>query len=70
VLICFIYKTNFDNGLTEHEFDHVFFGTTNTNPVINKEEVESFVWVDVNNLISDIKTDPNKYTSWFKIAME
>ena len=48
----------------------MFLGTTDTNPLINKEEVESFVWVDVNNLISDIKTNPNKYTSWFKIAME
>lgn len=66
----FIYKTNFDNGLIEHEFDHVFFGACDTNPVINKEEVESFIWVDVKNLISDIKTNPNKYTSWFKIAME
>ena len=48
----------------------MFFGTTDKKPVINKEEVESFVWVDVNNLISDIKTNPNKYTSWFKIGME
>lgn len=66
----FIYKTNFDNGLIEHEFDHVYFGTSNNNPVINKEEVESYSWVDVKNLIADIKTNPNKYTSWFKIAME
>ena len=66
----FIYKTSFDNGLIEHEFDHVFFGNSNKNPIINKEEVESYVWMDEKKIISDIKNNPNKYTSWFKIAME
>ena len=41
----FIYKTNFDNGLTEHEFDHVFIGHTDTNPTINPEEVDSYKWI-------------------------
>jgi len=66
----FIYKTNFENGLTEHEFDHVFFGTSNENPLINKEEVENYVWMNINEIISDIKKHPEKYTSWFKIAMQ
>lgn len=66
----FIYKTSFDIGLIEHEFDHVFFGNSNKNPIINKEEVESYVWMDEKKIISDIKNNPNKYTSWFKIAME
>lgn len=66
----FTYKTNFDNGLTEHEFDHVFFGTTTVNPIINKDEVESFVWVEIDKLKMDIDLNPDKYTSWFKIALE
>jgi isopentenyl-diphosphate delta-isomerase len=66
----FTYKTNFDNGLIEHEFDHVFFGTTTLNPIINKDEVESFVWIDLDKLKTDIELNPDKYTSWFKIAME
>lgn len=66
----FTYKTNFDNGLIEHEFDHVFFGTTTVNPIINKDEVESFVWVDIDKLKIDIDLNPDKYTSWFKIAVE
>jgi len=66
----FIYKTPFDNQLTEHEFDHVFVGYTNDNPVINKEEVDSFKWVGLDSLKKEIKTSPELFTSWFKIAME
>ena len=66
----FIYKTNFDNGLTEHEFDHVFIGHTDTNPTINPEEVDSYKWISLEELKASIKTNPELYTSWFKIAME
>lgn len=66
----FIYKTNFDNGLTEHEFDHVFFGNCDQDPSINPEEVESFLWMDTREIMDDIEKDPEKYTSWFKIAMK
>lgn len=66
----FIYKTNFDNGLIEHEFDHVFFGNCDHEPSINLEEVERYLWKDVIEIMDDIKKDPEKYTSWFKIAMK
>ena len=66
----FIYKTKFDNGLTEHEFDHIFFGTSNENPTINAEEVDSFVWMSVEALKQKINLKPNEFTSWFKIAVK
>jgi isopentenyl-diphosphate delta-isomerase len=66
----FIYKTKFDNGLTEHEFDHIFFGTSNANPTINTEEVDSFVWMSVEALKQKINLKPNEFTSWFKIAVK
>lgn len=66
----FIYKTNFDNGLTEHEFDHVFIGKSDSNPIINPEEVDSFKWISLEELKANIKTNPELYTSWFKIALE
>jgi isopentenyl-diphosphate delta-isomerase len=65
----FIYKTNFDNGLIEHEFDHVFFGNCDQDPSINPQEVESFLWMDTKDIMDDIEKNPEKYTSWFKIAM-
>ncbi len=66
----FVYKTKFDNGLTEHEFDHVFIGNYNENPVLNEDEAEEYKWVDLNKVKEDVKKFPQNYTSWFKIALE
>lgn len=65
----FVYKANFDNGLTEHELDHIMVGTYNEDPVINPEEVAAFKWVDMADLLLDIELHPEKYTAWFKIIM-
>ena len=66
----FIYKAPFDNGLTEHELDHVMIGYYNNNPVINKEEVESFKWMTLEEVKSDIDLQPEIYTEWFKIIFK
>ena len=66
----FIYKTPFENGLTEHELDYILIGYTNSNPIINKEEVENFKWVLKDTVKKDIQVNPHLYTSWFKIALE
>lgn len=66
----FIYKTPFDNGLTEHELDYVLTGITNQNPTLNKEEVESYKWQSISDIKKDIISNPGQYTSWFKIALE
>jgi isopentenyl-diphosphate delta-isomerase len=66
----FIYKTEFDNALTEHEFDHIFFGTTDREPAINTEEVAEFKWVSVENIKKQIASHPDEFTSWFKIAVK
>ena len=66
----FIYKTEFENGLIEHEFDYVLVGFTNQNPMLNIEEVESFKWQSIIDIKMDISSNPQNYASWFKIAME
>jgi isopentenyl-diphosphate Delta-isomerase len=65
----FIYKTPFDNDLTEYEFDHVFVGHSDEDPVINKNEVESFKWKNIEEIKADLILFPNTFTSWFKIAI-
>ena len=40
-LFTFIYKASFDNGLTEHELDHVMLGYSDEDPNINIDEVAS-----------------------------
>jgi len=66
----FIYKAELDNQLTEHEFDHVFYGVFDNDPIINKDEAEDFKWVDMEILNNDIIKNENNYTVWFKIAFE
>ncbi|MCF8425040.1 MAG: isopentenyl-diphosphate Delta-isomerase [Bacteroidia bacterium] len=66
----FIYKTEFDNGLIEHEFDYVLVGFTNQNPILNREEVESFKLQTITDIKMDISSNPQNYASWFKIALE
>tara|TARA_B100001250_G_scaffold130685_1_gene111516 strand:+ start:150 stop:668 length:519 start_codon:yes stop_codon:yes gene_type:complete len=69
-LLSFIYKAEFDNGLTEHEFDHVLIGKYNSDPIINKLEVCDWKWIDLNVLRQDILDNPEIYTIWFKIIFE
>lgn len=68
--ISFIYKASFDNGLTEHEYDHVLIGTYEKDPVINPDEVADWKWMSLPNIRKDIMTSPHKYTAWFKIIFE
>lgn len=68
--ISFIYKAPFDNGLTEHEYDHVLLGKYNGEPTINPEEVASWKWMTVEDVKVDIAFHPYNYTEWFKIIFE
>ncbi|MGC6285029.1 MAG: isopentenyl-diphosphate Delta-isomerase [Polaribacter sp.] len=66
----FIYKAPFDNGLTEHELDHVMVGYYNEDPIINRDEVEAFKWMTLDDVKTDIENRPELYTAWFKIIFE
>lgn len=63
----FIYKAPFDNGLTEHELDHVMIGTYNEPPIINTTEVAAYQWMTLEDVKSNINLHPEIYTEWFKI---
>tara|TARA_R110001583_G_scaffold4351_4_gene25263 strand:- start:21698 stop:22216 length:519 start_codon:yes stop_codon:yes gene_type:complete len=66
----FIYKAPFDNGLTEHELDHIMVGIYNDEPNINKDEVESYKWMSLEAIKNDIDAQPEIYTAWFKIIFD
>lgn len=69
-LFHFIYKAPFDNGLTEHELDHVMIGYSNQEPKINPEEVESWKWMKIEDIKNDMEIHPEIYTVWFKIIFD
>ncbi|MCL7754219.1 isopentenyl-diphosphate Delta-isomerase [Polaribacter sp. Z022] len=66
----FIYKAPFDNGLTEHELDHVMVGYYDDVPEINKEEVEAYKWMTLEAVKNDMELNPQEYTEWFKIIFD
>jgi isopentenyl-diphosphate Delta-isomerase len=64
----FIYKASFDNGLTEHEFDHVFIGKYDGKIEPNTDEVESYQFLNTAEIEKELKENPTKFTVWFAIA--
>ena len=66
----FIYRAELDNNLIENEFDHVFYGIYNDDPILNTDEADDFKWIDMETLKNDIDNNADKYTVWFKIAFD
>ena len=66
----FIYRTEFENGLIEYEFDHVYIGYYDRDPIVNPDEANGFKWLPANELLKDIRSNPASYTVWFRIIME
>ncbi len=66
----FVYRAPLENGLIEHEFDHVFVGISNVDPMLNPEEACDWKWIDMASLREDIQLNPKKYTYWFKEILD
>jgi isopentenyl-diphosphate delta-isomerase len=64
----FIYRTEYENGLTEFEFDHVYTGTYSGDLNPDKQEVKDYCFRSMIDIEEDLLQRPEKYTSWFKIA--
>jgi isopentenyl-diphosphate delta-isomerase len=69
-IFAFKYKAELDNGLIEHEFDHVLIGFSDETPHLNLEEVSAFKWVSIEKIKSDMRENPAHYTAWFRILIE
>ncbi len=64
----FTYRAQLDKGLTEHEFDHVYFGFTDKVPKPDPQEVMDWKYISVEELQKEISTRPDDYTEWLKIC--
>jgi len=69
-IFSFIYKVKLDNNLFEHEYDHVFTGKFDGEPIPNPEEADGWKWVDVEELKNDIKENPDAYSYWLKKSID
>jgi len=66
----FIYHATFDNGLTEHELDHVLIGFSEEIPNPNPYEVHEYKWMPLPEIAKSIRDNPELYTVWFRIAFD
>ncbi len=64
----FTYRSDFDNGLTEFEFDHVFAGFYDGEIMPDKAEVNDYCYKSVEAIKDSLQSHPGKYTTWFAIA--
>ena len=69
-LFYFIYKAELENGLYEHEADHVFVGKTDADPKPDKNEVMEWKWMDVTAISADMDANPTNYTIWFQLIFK
>lgn len=65
----FTYQAEFENGLFEHEFDHVFVGQYDGKVFPNPHEVADYCYKSIREIKSDLLIAPASYTPWFKIAL-
>ncbi|OIO27728.1 isopentenyl-diphosphate delta-isomerase [Candidatus Micrarchaeota archaeon CG_4_10_14_0_2_um_filter_60_11] len=65
----FTYEAKLDHGLTEHEFDHVFFGDYDGEIKPNPEEVGGYRWIGLGALEKEVAAHPEKFTAWFKVTL-
>jgi len=63
----FLYKAELGNGLTEHEYDHVYYGYTNEKPVPDNNEVAAWSYLSMDELDNRLREQPAKFTVWFHL---
>lgn len=61
----FIYKTDFSNGLIEHELDYVLKGFSDASPNINTLEVNAYKWISKEELQLELSKNSENFTFWF-----
>ena len=68
----FQYNAHFDNGLSEHEIDHVLVGEVAPDILVapNPDEVNAFRWVSVDDLRAEYAAHPEQFTPWMMQALE
>lgn len=67
-LFSFTYEAEVENGLIEHEFDHVFIGRYDQKVHADPHEVADYAYEDMERIKWAIENQPSKFTSWFKLA--
>ena len=66
----FIYNAKLENGLIEHEFDHVFTGLADRPPKPDEKEVGGWRYISIDKLDAELRAKPEQFTEWFRICCD
>lgn len=69
-LFHFVYHARLEDGLVEHEYDHVLVGHFDGIPEADLTEVAEWKWVEVATLRADLEEHPERYTYWFRLSFD
>jgi isopentenyl-diphosphate delta-isomerase len=67
-IFSFTYKADVENGLIEHEFDHVFTGEWEREINFNREEVAAVHYQRMADIKASLQAQPHHFTTWFRLA--
>ena len=68
-LLRYTYRAELDNGLIEHEVDHVFIGRFDGVPTPDPAEVSEWRWVAPDALDAEMALAPGNFTAWFRLLL-
>lgn len=66
----YTYRAELENGLIEHEYDHVYIGKYNGSPDPNPDEADDWRYASVDSLRKEMIVAPERFTPWFKMLFE
>jgi isopentenyl-diphosphate delta-isomerase len=69
-LFSFTYRAEMEDGLWEHEIDHVLIGHHDAEPRPDPAEVAEWRWIDPDSLRLEMQREPENFTPWLRPALE
>jgi isopentenyl-diphosphate delta-isomerase len=68
-LFRYTYRAELENGLIEHEVDHVFLGRFDGVPSPDPAEVSEWRWIACDALEAEMALAPGNFTAWFRLLL-
>lgn len=63
------YQADVPGGLIEHEFDHIYIGGFEGEPLTNPDEAAQWCWSALPALKQWLIVQPEAFTAWFKVIL-
>ena len=64
----FRYRARVSETYWEHEYDHVFVGICEEDPVVDRSEIEDWAWAERAELDDALVAQPRRFTPWMHLA--